>query len=107
MSDHVIVTAVLSIKPEFTDSFSASLPTLFEDTAKQKGFRSIRADRHETHPNKILLVEEWETPQDYRNYVAWRESRGDLGQMAEVMSAAPELNIWSHAIGSATAQTKP
>jgi quinol monooxygenase YgiN len=99
MSDGVVVTLVFSFKPGGADQFAQIMPTMFKDTMERKGFRAIKALRNQDNPEQIIFIEEWDSTEDYRAYVAWRTSRGEgLDSIGEALSAPPELYIWDQRI---------
>lgn len=101
MSDGVLVTMVLTIKPEATAAFIPNLQAMFADTKLRKGFRNIKVERHQMDANKLLVVEEWDTAQDYQDYIAWRTERGDMESIGEVLAAPPQLDIWTKRVAEA------
>ena len=76
MSDGIIITIDMVIKPELGEAVRAGIPAMMEDTPKFKGFRSIRVVQHEDDPNHLLIVEHWDTKEDYAAYNAFRNRDG-------------------------------
>jgi quinol monooxygenase YgiN len=101
MNHGILVTMILSLKPETAAPFLVSLEAGFADTKLRKGFRSIRVDRHQQDPNKVILREEWDSAQDYGDYIAWRTERGDMEAFASVLAAPPQVDIWTERVAQA------
>ena len=78
MSDGVLITIEMVIKPELAEQVCAGIPQMFEDTVKFKGFRSIRVVKHEDEPNRVLIVEHWDSKDDYQAYQDWRNKDGQM-----------------------------
>ena len=99
MSDGVFVTLTFSFKPGAIDQFVEIMPAMFKDTMARKGFREIKALRNQDDPDRIIFIEEWDSAQDYRDYVAWRTGRGEgLESLEQVLAAPPELYVWDQRI---------
>jgi quinol monooxygenase YgiN len=94
MSNAVTITLVLKLKPEACGPFCDGLPDMLKDTKKFKGFKNIRIMKHKTDPNQLIFVEEWDGEDDYMKYIAWRTERGDMDNMAKILSAPPQMEVW-------------
>jgi len=100
MSDGVIITVEIVIKPELAEQVCASIPAMFEDTVTFQGFRSIRVVRHKGQPNRLLIVEHWDKEEDYHAYQAWRGERGDTAaNQANLLSMS--YSVWPGLVGYA------
>ena len=101
MSDGVIITVEILIKPELAEQTVASIPALFDDTLTFPGFRSIRVVRNKEEPNRVLIVEHWDKEDDYHAYQAWRAERGQ-GSRDHLLSFRSA--VWPAQVGYAEAQ---
>jgi quinol monooxygenase YgiN len=96
VSDSVVVTVIFTLKAEAVEPFAAALKAMFLDTKKKKGFRSIRLDRNSSEPDKLLLLEEWDSAEDYQVYIDWRTERGEgMDSVLTISTAPPQLAIWN------------
>lgn len=94
MSNGVVVTVSLSIKPEAVDVFVASLDGMFKETRLKEGFRNIRLLRSDAEANHFTLIEEWDEARNYHEYVAWRTERGDFDGLAAAVTEPPQIGVW-------------
>lgn len=94
MSEGVIVTVELSVRPERLDELVEMLGAMFPVTQLRKGFRNIRLVRSEIESNKILLLEEWEAAQDFHDYIEFRVETGEMATIADMTDTAPRIGIW-------------
>jgi len=94
MSKGVVVTVTWSIKPELTDQFVEVLGGMFAVTRTHKGFRNIRLLRSDVAPNQFLLIQEWDTAEDHRNYGQFRVDNGDTAKLLDMTASMPELGYW-------------
>ena len=99
MSLGITVTLEMIFNPGVGEAFSASLPEMLKDTAGRPGFRNIRAMRHKDDPDRILLIEQWDSEKHYQDYLAWRTERGDMEKMGAVVKST-QLNYWPTQIAS-------
>jgi quinol monooxygenase YgiN len=101
MSEGVIITVDMVIKPEFAEQVAASIPAMFYDTVRFEGFRSIRVVRHKNEPNHLMVIEHWDEEANYKAYMAWRNRNGE---MDAALSALVSINteVWPSQIGFAS-----
>ncbi len=100
MSDGVIITIDMVIKPEFAEQVIAGIPKMFEDTVRFEGFRSIRVVRHQQASNHLLIVEHWDTEAHYQAYQAWRNRGGDMDAAMGLLQSY-RYDVWPALVGAA------
>lgn len=100
MSGGVIITIDMVIKPELAEVVCAGIPAMFDATVTFKGFRSIRVVRHQHAPNHLLIVEHWDTEDDYQAYHRWRNRDGELDRAEEALLSL-RTDVWPGLIGCA------
>jgi quinol monooxygenase YgiN len=100
MSDGVIITVEILIKPELAEQVCESIPAMFDDTVTFEGFRSIRVVRNKEEPNRLLIVEHWDKEENYHAYQAWRGERGG-GSRDHLLSF--RYSVWPAHVGYAQA----
>lgn len=94
MVNGVIVTVNWIIKPEQVANFVATLEKMFHQTRLREGFRNIRLLRSDNDLNQFILIEEWDTAQNFQDYVAWRTGRGEVDGLLAMATAEPQAGIW-------------
>ena len=101
MSDGVVVTFTVTLKPEAVEPFCGGLSEMLKDTAQRPGFRDIRVVRHKDNPNQVMLIEHWENEKAYQDYIAWRTERGDMDSIGQILSAPPRVDVWPNIVAAA------
>lgn len=97
LDEGVTVTVDYLFKPGLADGFCTNLPKVLPDTAQSAGFRKLKAVRHGSDPNRVLLVEIWDDEPSYRQYIAWRTERGDVAKVEE-LTVHVHTNVWPNFI---------
>jgi quinol monooxygenase YgiN len=85
----VTVLADLHFKPEAAEEALKGLIDLLPDTRTFEGCRSVHVVRDQGDPSHVVLVEEWDSADDQRAYLAWRAETGALAGFAEVVTQPP------------------
>jgi quinol monooxygenase YgiN len=102
MSEGVIITIEMVIKPELAEQVIAGIPALCKDTVSRPGFRKIRVVQNKDEPNRVLIMEHWDREEDYQAYQAWRRETSDMGAaMANLLSY--KSDVWPGLVGAAVA----
>lgn len=94
MSGSIRVTFVMDIKAEAAEAVCASFEVMLPDTRAFPGCIAVNAYRSAEHPNRVILIEEWDSEEDYGKYLAWRSQDGSLDQMADFLAAPSQPQIW-------------
>lgn len=90
----VTITFELRLKPEAADGFkTAAAAGVLQGTTSFPGFRSIRIVQHRDDPGRFLFVEQWDSEQAHRDYMAWRASTGAVEGLKDV-ALGMETNVW-------------
>ena len=98
MSDTIAVTFELTLKPEAVEGFCAQMPITLEETREFPGFVAISIRRHADQPNRVILIEEWESRSAYEAYVAFRTETGMMDAMNDIITEEPRLEIWDEKV---------
>ena len=101
MTDGVMITVKIEVKPEVIDDYLGALPDSIAETATRPGFRDIRCNRHKDNPNLFMWVENWDSAADYDAYIAWRTERGDMEGYKEIAVGEIEFGYWPETVVSA------
>jgi quinol monooxygenase YgiN len=94
MADPIIVTLIITLKPERPEEIYATFPAMVEETRKFKGFRSLKIHRHADVPGKAIFVEEWDSFEDYDAYRIWRSTNDASNAIRSHFAEPPVYNLW-------------
>jgi heme-degrading monooxygenase HmoA len=103
MSDGVTVTVNWTVKADRIDETIDMLRSMFPVTRLRNGFRNIRLLRSEIDGNSIILLEEWNTAQDFHDYIQFRTDTGEMASLIKMAETPPQIGIWT---GSPLAQAQ-
>ena len=78
MTDGIMMTWVLNLKPDAADLFWADVAAGVSGTRSFPGCRRAFLYRNQADPNQIMLTSEWDSYRDYEKYSAWRAASGRL-----------------------------
>jgi quinol monooxygenase YgiN len=90
----VLVVLDFSVRPEMLDDFKASLPVILPDTRAREGCEWVTAHQNQDDPNEVTLVERWGSRAHYEAYLAWRVERGDMENLAKLVTAPPRIRYF-------------
>jgi quinol monooxygenase YgiN len=94
LSDGVKITFEMNLKPEVADEMCARLVDMLPETREFPGCRSVNAYRSDEDPNRIMLIEEWDSKEDYDKYLAWRNRDGMMDAMKDIMTRPAKPDYW-------------
>lgn len=77
----VKVILELNLKPEVVEAVKDGFAATLVDTRKFEGCEEISIIQSEDDPNKLLILEQWETRANYEAYLKWRTERGDMDNL--------------------------
>ena len=95
MSDGVVVTVTWLVKDKCIDETIAMLKTFFIETQRRIGFREIRLMLNSVEENSVILLEEWDTIDDFQSYIKYRTESGDLSNLLKMAATSPQISIWN------------
>ena len=80
------------------DASGAPLTAFFDrilsGTESYEGNKSAVYFVSQEDPSKILLLEEWESKEDFDAYLNWRVERGDFAELTSLLEADPVLTFY-------------
>jgi heme-degrading monooxygenase HmoA len=104
MSDSgVTITFELRLKPEAVEFFKGAAAGMLEGAKDRPGFRNVRVVQHKDDPTRMLFVERWESVPAYRDYIAWRASRGEMEGL-KAFATGTDANAWPTLVNEAGSQ---
>lgn len=88
----VTVTIQLTAKDRQAtlDVLSRALPT----TRTYQGCRYVNTLVQTNHPNKIILIQGWDSRAEQEAYISWRQETGDLQKLVSTLSEPPVVEFW-------------
>ena len=84
----VIVILTLKSKPDSYDQLGSMLKEILSDTASFDGCKGLYACGNH-NSQTFLLYEEWESVEHQQKYLDWRQQRGDLEALGEMLREPP------------------
>ena len=79
------------VKPEALEQVKAALKAALPDTRAFDGCQGVDCYENTEDPNNLIIIDQWETPQHYEKYMAWRNETGFTEQMTAALSAPPSF----------------
>lgn len=67
---------------------------ILPDTRAFEGCVSVDFVRNQDNPNQLLIMEKWNTRQDYERYFAWRGETGVLDKLGSMIDGEPQLRFF-------------
>jgi quinol monooxygenase YgiN len=52
--------------------------------------------QNQADPTGIVIVEQWDSRQQYENYLAWRTERGDMEVFGAMMAGPPNIRFFDY-----------
>lgn|SRR6266481_4511607 len=87
----VIVT--LDMTARNAVAFKAHLLAAIPVTRKAAGQRFSWSAQDPENPAHFTLIQEWDSLAQQQGYIAWREQKGDLGKLMDMLEAPPRVEI--------------
>jgi quinol monooxygenase YgiN len=79
------------VKKEHVASMAEGFKGLFPDTRWFEGCIGLYATQNMDDPQNFVVVETWESRQDYEKYFAWRVGRGDIDNLKSIIEG--DINL--------------
>ncbi len=87
----IIVTLDMIARDAVT--FKAHLLAVIPVTRKAAGQLFSWSAQDPENPAHFTLIQEWESLVQQQGYIAWRERRGDLGELMGMLEAPPRVEV--------------
>ena len=85
------VTAKKGTGTQLVEAFRSILPV----TRAKDGCEEVEVTTDAGDADHLLLVERWTTRKNYEDYLAWRQERGDLDVLGEMLAAPPTVRYFN------------
>ncbi len=92
------VQAILELKakPDCVEKTRVWFREVLPDTRAFEGFVTLHMIQNQDDPTELLVIEQWDSRAAYEKYVAWRQERGDLNALAELVAAEPVVRVFDY-----------
>jgi quinol monooxygenase YgiN len=71
-----------------------TMRALLPDTRNKDGCQGVEVTTNLDNPDNLVLVQRWATRQHYETYLAWRQQRGALDQLADLLTEPPSIRFF-------------
>ena len=93
----VLVLLEVSLKPENVNDFTNFMKNELQHTRGFDGCNGLTVHNNQDDSNNIVIVEDWDSRQQYEKYLAWRTERGDLEKLAAWLTGEPSIRYFDNA----------
>jgi quinol monooxygenase YgiN len=90
----VQVIMELAIKEGRYDDFRDFMVKILPDTRPYPGCVSIEFVKSQDNPHHVLVMEKWNSREDYESYYKWRIETGILNQMVDAIDGEPKMRFF-------------
>ena len=87
----------LTIKEGRYDDFRDFMVNILQGTRPYKGCVCIEFVRNQDNPAHLLVMEKWNSREDYQNYFEWRMESGVMAQIVDMIEGEPKLQFFDPA----------
>ena len=88
----VSVVVELKCKPESTQEMIATLKIILPETRVYEGCESIIATIRQDDPNRIVLIESWDSRESHEKYMAYRTETGTMEALGALLAVEPAVS---------------
>ena len=78
-------------KPGTGDELVAFFRSILSETRAYEGCTSVDTLQNRDDADNVLLVEEWESHEQYDNYLAWQRDRGTSDRLKQALAEPPVI----------------
>ena len=78
-------------KPGTGDELVAFFRSILPETRAHEGCTSVDALQNNDDADNVVLVEDWETREQYEQYLAWQRERGTSDRLMEALAEPPTI----------------
>ena len=76
-------------KPGTGNELIAFFRSILPETRSHEGCTSVEALQNSDDADNVVLVEVWETREQYEKYLAWQRERGTSDRLMEALAEPP------------------
>lgn len=91
------INIVLEINsdPNKLETLITTLQAILPDTRGYDGCNEVVVLANQDDPYNFILLENWENREKYEKYLSWRQERGDLDALGEMLSQPPLIKFYN------------
>ncbi|WJR33041.1 MULTISPECIES: putative quinol monooxygenase [Mycobacteroides] len=90
----VQVIMELTVKENRHADFREFMVKILPHSRSYKGCVCIELVRNQDNPAHLLVMEKWNSRQDYERYLSWRMESGLMNEIAEMIEDQPKLQFF-------------
>jgi quinol monooxygenase YgiN len=92
MSTNVLVE--WQVKPEELVTAKNLLKETFASTLNYEGCKRYEVYENQNSSGNLILLTEWDSPEQYARYLEWRKSSGVLEQFGKTFAQPPNIRYF-------------
>ncbi len=92
----VLVLLELNAKPGNLADITNFMRDEFPHTRGSDGCNGITVHSNQDDSNNVVIVEDWDSRQQYQKYLAWRTERGDMEKLMGWLSGEPSIRYFDN-----------
>lgn len=92
----ILVVLDCATDPAHTKDFTDFLRDELVHTRGFDGCNSITVHENQNDPNNLVLVQDWDSKDQYEKYIGWRTDRGDMVKLAGWMAGPPSTRYFDN-----------
>ncbi|HTK64196.1 MAG TPA: antibiotic biosynthesis monooxygenase family protein [Pseudonocardia sp.] len=91
------VTVVLQVpaQPGKGAELAKSFEDILPDTRAYKGCNGVTVHEDASDPDKLILIEHWDSAEDHTAYSNWRKDSGTLGGVMGLAAGRPVTTVYN------------
>ena len=78
-------------KPGTGADLIAFFRSILPDTRAHEGCTGVETLQNSDDPDHVILVEDWDSREQYERYIAWRREKGTSDQLREALAEPPVI----------------
>ena len=78
-------------KPGTGDALVAFFRSILPETRAYEGCTGVETLQNSDDADDVVLVEDWETREQYENYLAWQREGGTSARLLEALAEPPTI----------------
>ncbi|WP_226294252.1 putative quinol monooxygenase [Aquimarina algicola] len=90
----IMVKFELSAQENHIENIKVFFEKILQDTRDFDGCTGAQVSRSEQNPDKIVLIEYWESDTHFQKYLDWRKQTGDFNTLGSMLTTDPDIQIF-------------